>query len=494
MTAKKDSELLLKLLEEKERREKYNRFSYMYPDADNNKYSAAPSGIVYSRNKYQKHLDFFKAGSTYRQRLFCAGNRVGKSFSGLYELVAHATGNYPEWWEGKKFNRPVKIWIGGFTLEMMKTSVMEGLLGPRADAGSGMLPKERIVRTRVAPGVPDATSVVDVSHVSGGTSTITFKTYESGLEGFAGAAVDLIMLDEEPPLKVYLECLMRTATTNGILYVTFTPDRGFSETVLSFFENGAFREGAVNNKYVTVCGWNDIPHLSDETKIELSKTIPPHLREAKTKGVPYLGSGAIYPILEEEVKCRPFQIPDDWQRCFGLDVGWNRTAAVWLAFDPENKVSYIYDEYYRGQAEPAVHASAIKARGYWIPGVIDKASRGRSQVDGVQLIQVYRELGLDLLPSLESKTVDSGLVKTLQLLSNSQLKVFSTCQHWFEEYRIYRRDENGKIIKTNDHLMDATRYVIEHKDFLLKTNPDFEDDTISNFNNYRSGRDPVTGY
>ena len=43
-----------------------------------------------------------------------------------------------------------------------------------------------------------------------------------------------IWLDEAPPMDVYGECLIRTATTNGIIMLTFTPLLGMSEVVLQF--------------------------------------------------------------------------------------------------------------------------------------------------------------------------------------------------------------------------------------------------------------------
>lgn len=491
-----EKEELLSLLQEKHDREKYNRFHYLYPENDNLDFSASPQGKLFNRSLYSKHLEFFKAGKTYRQRLFCAGNRVGKSFSGLYELVAHATGLYPSFWEGKEFHRPVTIWIGGFTLEMMKSSVMEGLLGRRGEYGSGLLPKESLIETRIAPGVPDAVSTVKVQHKSGGISTIHFKSYESGLEGFAGAAVDFIMLDEEPPLKVYTECLMRTATTNGSIIVTFTPDRGFSETVLSFFENGEFHEGAVGSKYVVVCGWEDVPHLSDEFKSEAIKSMLPHEIEAKTRGIPYLGSGAVYPIPEHEIKVRPFEIPIHWPRAYGMDVGWNKTAAIFAAQDPDTKVTYLYSEYYRGMAEPAVHAAAIKTRGAWLEGVIDKASLQKTQSYGDQLFILYQDQGLNIYSSSEySKNKEGGILRLFQMLSEGRLKVFGTCQNWFNEFRIYRRDDKGEIVKKNDHLMDATRYLVDALEDILTVNPEVERRVTQTYEETQtSGRSDIGGY
>lgn len=212
------------------------------------------------------------------------------------------------------------------------------------------------------------------------------------------------------------------------------------------------------SKYTVFAGWDDVPHLSEKTKRELLASTPPHLRDARSKGVPSLGAGAIYPVPEDEIVVDDMPIPDHWPRAFALDVGWNRTAAVWGALDRETDVLYLYSEHYRGQAEPSVHAESVRSRGEWIPGVIDPASRGRSQHDGEQLMYKYTSLGLDLTPAKNS--VEAGIYEVWQRLSSGRLKVFKSLQNWRSEYRIYRRDEKGRIIKENDHLQDATRYLV----------------------------------
>lgn len=212
------------------------------------------------------------------------------------------------------------------------------------------------------------------------------------------------------------------------------------------------------SKYLVMADWDDVPHLDpEETQMMLDAT-PPHLKEARSKGIPSMGSGAIYPVPESEILVDPFDIPDYWPRACGMDVGWNRTAAVWGAKDRNSGISYLYSEYYRGEAEPSVHAAGIRARGDWIPIAIDPASRGRGQSDGRQLFQDYMDLGLDLIEA--DNGVESGLYDVWEMLSSGRLKIFNTLQNWVMEYRLYRRDEKGKIVKANDHLMDATRYLV----------------------------------
>ncbi|EPR36241.1 phage DNA packaging protein GP2 [Alkalidesulfovibrio alkalitolerans DSM 16529] len=211
-------------------------------------------------------------------------------------------------------------------------------------------------------------------------------------------------------------------------------------------------------KYLVTATWDDVPHLSKAQKRELWAQIPPHQRDARAKGVPQLGAGAVYPVPEDEIVVSPFEIPAHWPRAYGLDVGWNRTAAVWGAFDRSGGVLHLYAEHYRGQAEAEVHAAAVKARGEWIPGVIDPAARGRSQIDGTSLLAIYQSLGLDL--SCADNAVEAGIYRVWSLLSTGRIKVFATLSNWLAEYRLYRRDANGRVVKERDHLMDATRYLV----------------------------------
>lgn len=212
------------------------------------------------------------------------------------------------------------------------------------------------------------------------------------------------------------------------------------------------------SRYMIQAGWDDVPHIPEQTKVEMLASIPPFLRDARTKGIPSLGAGAIYPVEMADIEVRPFAIPRHWKKGYALDVGWNRTACIWGAQDPSDGTIYLFAEHYRGKAEPIIHAGAIKARGEWIRGAIDPAARGRQQADGEQLLAQYMAQGLHLVPAING--VETGLFTCWEKLSLGRVKVFSTLQNFKAEYRLYRRDENGKIIKKFDHLMDAFRYLV----------------------------------
>lgn len=321
-----------------------------------------------------------------------------------------------------------------------------------------MIPKEDLLETTPKAGIPEAVETIYVRHVSGGRSNIALKSYDQQVESFYGTGKDLVWLDEEAEHQIYVECLTRTLSTvygepNGIVLFTFTPLWGITDVVRDFME--APPDGS---KIFVSATWDDAPHLSEENKAELYASIPAYQRDARTKGIPQLGSGAIYQISDEDLLVKPFEIPDHWPRAYGMDVGWNRTAAIWAARDNQTGVIYLYSEHYMSKEEPTIHTEAIKARGLWIPGVIDPASRGRSQKDGEQLISCYRQAGLNIETAFNG--VEAGIYTCDQMMHAGKLKVFSSLSNFYSELRVYRRDKDGKVVKERDHLMDAMRYLI----------------------------------
>lgn len=449
---------LIEVLEEKERRRSGRKALSYYP----------ASGPL-SREAYAKHMQFYQAGKTHLERAAIAANRVGKTTMSAYETSLHLTGQYPDWWDGRVFKHPVDWWAASDTSETTRDILQLELMGPIDRLGLGMIPRDCIIgeptRRR---GVADAIDTVRVKHQTGGTSILSFKSYDQGREKFQGTKKHGVSLDEEPDVGVYTECLTRLMATtpgdeDGTMICTFTPLKGMSTVVLMFLneENP--------NRFVLTMGFDDAPHLSEESKAKLLASFPPHERDARSKGIPQLGAGAIYPVAESDIIVPDFPIPEHWPRGYGLDVGWNRTSAGFWALDREGDVLYRYSEHYQGQVEPSVHAQGIRSRGEWLEGVIDPAARGRSQHDGVKLMDTYKDLGLNL--HMAKNAVEAGIYEVWQRMTSGRLKVFQSCRNWQSEFRLYRRDEKGKIVKENDHAMDDTRYFVMSGIDHMKTKP-----------------------
>jgi phage terminase large subunit-like protein len=206
-------------------------------------YSYYPDEGQFRRALYPKHLAFFKAGSTWRQRLFLAANRIGKTDVAAYELTCHLTGLYPPWWQGRRFEKPIECWASGDTSGTARDIIQVALLGPlpniESRQWSGMIPRPLVYDYSRKQGLPSAIHSVWVRHVTGGISSLDIKSYDQKRESFQGTTKDVIWLDEEPPDDIYGECLIRTMTSNGLILVTMTPLMGLTPFLSEWLQRSA---------------------------------------------------------------------------------------------------------------------------------------------------------------------------------------------------------------------------------------------------------------
>lgn len=402
---------------------------------------------------YDKQREFHALGANKRERCLSAGNQLGKTLAGAAETTFHLTGIYPDWWTGKRFNRPILAWCGGVTSESTRDGPQNKLLGTMGHAGSGMIPTSLITEVATARGIKDAVDFLRVRHVSGGDSVLSFKNYAQGRQKWQAASVDVVWEDEEPPEEIHSEALSRTNATGGIVYLTFTPLMGMTRLVFDFWKN------PTPDRALVCMGIADAKHIPAERREQIIASYRPHEREARTNGVPSVGSGLIYPVDINKLLIDPIEIKQHWFRCFGMDFGWHNTAAVFLAHDKDADMVYAYAEYKHGERTTEGHSHALQGLGAnWIKGVCDPAGGQSNQEDGQRFIDKYRKAGLDLTPA--NNSVEEGIDTLLSRMHEGRFKVFNTMTGWQQEFHLYARDEKGMVKKENDHLMDATRYAI----------------------------------
>jgi phage terminase large subunit-like protein len=267
----------------------------------------------YEPYEYQK--EYFKlkdkTGKLARIRALMAGNQIGKTLSNCAEVAYHVTGLYPSWWEGWRFTQPVNWLIGGVTNDATRDILQKELFGEPSDKdslGTGAIQKHLIVSTDRKPGVPNAFDAAIIKHASGGNSKLFFRGYEQGPSKIMGLRLTGALLDEEPPHDFYTQCLARTIATNGIIMLSFTPEQGVTALVHQVMYEPA------DNMGLLVATWDDAPHLTEERKQELLESFPPHEREMRSKGIPMVGTGLIFPVADEDIIVEPFEIPKHWRR------------------------------------------------------------------------------------------------------------------------------------------------------------------------------------
>lgn len=410
---------------------------------------------------YQWQIEVHNASSEYTERLLMAANRVGKTMSAAAEVACHATGRYPKWWRGRKFkDEPTRVWCGSESWTASRDIVQEALLGSLGEEGTGWIPKEYLIdwKKRQA-GVSDVVDTIYVKHVSGGLSVVTLKTYEQERKEWQGKAIHMCWLDEEPSMGIYTEALTRILDKRGVMLLTFTPLKGPSEVVRHFLtpEPGS-------SVFVKNVSWDDAPHLDEKSKNDLKNSYPPHERDTRTSGTPLLGTGSIFPVRDDDLSCAPFEIPSWWPRINGIDFGIDHPAAcAWCAIDRDADTFYVYDCYKKSGETPIYHAAAIKKHGAWIPTAWPQDGIQRDKGSGVALKDQYRRQGVFMLKDYahyrdeRQNSREAGLIEMYEYMRTGKFKVFSTLSDWFEEKRLYHRDE-GKVVDEYDDIMSATRY------------------------------------
>jgi phage terminase large subunit-like protein len=420
---------------------------------------------------YPKQREFHKAGGdpAVRERLLIAGNQLGKTWSAGFETAMHLTGQYPDWWDGAYFPHPIAAWAAGVTGEVTRDSVQRVLCGRINALGTGAIPADAIKDKAMKRGVADAIDTLIIRHggggdVQAGESLVGFKSYDQGREKFQAETLDYVWLDEEPPLDIYTEALTRTNATDGILAMTFTPLKGMSDVVKRYLvEKQA-------GTHVTTMTIHDALHYTPEQRKAIIASYPAHEREARSNGVPTLGSGKIFPVDESTIKCQAFAIPAHWPRIAGIDFGWTHpTAGGWIALDRDTDTAYVYDAYRVKEATPQVHATAFRAKGQWIP-VAWPHDGNNDTAAGQNLATQYRDAGVNMLKDKAThapaagkeegtggNSLEAGLMDMLDRMQTGRLKVFEHLNDVFEEIRMYHR-EDGKVVKLDDDLISAIRY------------------------------------
>ena len=430
--------------------------------------------VVRSRNQlaqyspYPKQREFHAAGAHFRERLLRAGNQLGKTLSASAEVAMHLTGRYPDWWEGKRFNRAVNGLAGSETGELTRRGVQRYLIGRdlEENLGTGMIPYNTIAGISRARGLSDLVDTITVRHVTDGYSTVSLKSYDQGRRRWQADTVDFVWFDEEPPADIYFEGITRTNVSLGPVMVTFTPLMGMSAVVMRFLEE------KFSGTHDTRMGIRDALHYSESQIAEIIASYPAHERQARTEGEPSLGDGAIFPVPDEDIVCDAFAIPDHWPRIVGIDFGWDHpTAGVWIAYDRDNDVIYLTDEHAARQTAVPIHAAAIKGRGEWIPVAWPHDGNNDTAI-GANLASQYRAQGLNMLhehaqfEKLNGSESDSntsvisvwaGIEEMLTRMMTGRFKVCRNLDGWMREKRLYRR-ENGKIVKLEDDRISASRY------------------------------------
>lgn len=422
---------------------------------------------------------FNLATSIHHVCMLMAANQVGKSRTGCLIDAFHLTGDYPEDWEGHKFQGPITAWLLGYSGEKTRDLLQTKLVGRFINNGfeGGYIKPSDIVDWKSMTGTPGAMREVRVRHVSGGISVCQFWSYSQGQHALMGDVVDWFHIDEEPKDKsIYPQVLTRTINGDkgkggrGIL--TFTPENGRTELVVQFMDHPG------DGDYLQRATWNDAPHLSEETKERMLAQYPHWQRDMRSKGEPLLGAGLIFDIDDNKIKIPAFECPDHWYLINGMDFGWDHPQAhVQLWWDKDEDVVYLAHAWKRSKTKPYEAWQQVKSWAKDIPSAWPHDGlQNEKGSAGDEVSESYKQDGWTMLPEHATwpnggNSVELGLVELYRAMDDGKFRVFNHLTDFFAEKMNYHRDENGKIVKVQDDIISAVRYAWMMRRFAIQKKP-----------------------
>jgi phage terminase large subunit-like protein len=445
--------------------------------------------MQYNQLKYFRPFEhqkrFFLTGTQATRRGLIAANRTGKTVATCYELAYHLTGDYPDWWTGKRWDRPISAFAAGESWDQVARVLQEELIGTSDSKllhaiGTGAIPRDRIVIETMRNDGANVMSI-EVRHKSGQLSRLLFGNYTQEVRNMQGFKMDIVVFDEQPPDDMFSELVTRTATLQGQIFCSFTPLKGTTGLV------GKFLAHERGYEFIQV-GWDDLPEYSPwgepfllkETREQMLLDYMPHEREARTQGKPVMGKGAIFPLKSWPTYTTgtfKFSEMPELRRIIALDLGlvndstvislmyWHPyTKEAWLdvqitvtGIDEANPTSYV-----QHLLRPEVFGTPIV-----LPA--DAGTAGRYTMSALSLREFFEGYNLNVYqhPIMNPKDSEGrvtnhkayGINMMRQMLEAGTLHINDRCHKFLTEAQNYYVDEKGRYSDPDDHI-DSARYAV----------------------------------
>ena len=428
--------------------------------------------------EYQRK--FFETGATSARRGMIAANRAGKTIASTYETAYHLTGRYPPNWKGKTWDKPIIAMAAGESWEQVAKTLQSKLLGcddikQGYKLGTGAIPRECLDDKSFRADGANVLSI-EVWHVSGGKSKLYFSNYTQQVRHLQGFELDLVVLDEQPPDETFSELVVRTAARNGQVICSFTPLKGLSGLVRKFWDQ------VEGYSHVRVT-WDDIPYenewgeafFSKSEREQLSRDFMPWERDCRMKGIPLVGKGVVFPILnwptydgsKVDLRGNP-----DLERLISFDLGIKNDPTVISFFfrDALQEIIYLHRQVTIPNGEtPDEYVHYLldrETRDVPIALPHDAGLAGRYTLTEQSVREVFEDsYGLNCIPgAILNPPNDQGKVTNHKAyginimrlgMERSTLMINESCKAFLDEARNYAIDDAGRFSDPDDHIDSA---------------------------------------
>jgi len=449
---------------------------------------AVQEDMRYNQLKYfrpfEHQLRFFKTGQSDRRGILAA-NRIGKTVSTCFETAMHLTGQYPEWWQGKRFNRAITAMVAGEGWTQVALVLQNELLGTpdvklHESMGTGAIPRNCIVMDTMRGDGANCLGI-EIRHASGENSYLLFANYTQEVRQMQGFKLSLAVFDEQPPDDFFSEIVTRTATTQGQVLCSFTPLKGLNGLVSKFWNH---EEGY---DHIRV-SWDDVPEydpwgepfLLQATRDQLERDYLPHERDARRNGVPVMGKGAVFQLRSwptYKTGDYDFRNTRGLQRIIALDLGLvnDKTVISLLYWDPNEREGWLHTQIVVTGVEEANPMNYInhlmRPEVFGTPIVLpaDANTKGRYTMSSQSIRELFEQYELNVHPDAIMNPPDDqgrktnhkayGINVMRQMLELGTLHINENCTHFLREAQNYFVDPQGRFSDPDD-CIDSARYAL----------------------------------
>ena len=419
------------------------------------------------------------------RRGILAANRIGKTVSTCYETAYHLTGRYPDWWTGRRFDKPITAMVAGESWGQVALVLQAELLGSsdvkiKEQLGTGAIPRDCINFETMRGDGANAMGV-EIRHTSGAMSYLLFANYTQEVRQMQGFKLNLAVFDEQPPDDFFSEIVTRTATTQGMVLCSFTPLKGLNGLVSKFWN----REEGYD--FIRVA-WSDVPEydpwgepfLLAETRAQLERDYLPHEREARIAGKPIMGQGAVFQIRSwptYQTGDYKFREMPGLERVIALDLGLvnDRTVISLMYWHPQEREAWLHTQItVKGieEANPTNYINHLmRPEVFGTPIVLppDAGTAGRYTMSALSIRELFEQYGLNVYakpimnpPDGEGRVTNHksfGINVMRQMLESGTLHVNENCQDFLREAQNYYVDPQGRFSDPDDTI-DSARYAL----------------------------------
>lgn len=266
--------------------------------------------------------DYVLGARDYPRRLFQAGNRCGKTFTGGFDVAAAARGTHPCF----PFSPPLSIWVSALDRDF-------GVAQVAWPAIKRWIPPQEIASAAWHRREPESPLTIRLRN----GSQIDFKTVDSGRQKYQGTGLHLVWTDEEHPADIMQEIRARLLDYGGRLNVTCTPllRSAWLQDLTRDPKTLVVRASMLDAAHAGVINLQEVLDYAD--------SLPERQRRVRVLGDFVAMEGAVYPSFSAathvakprdgalwigDKRVCDYPIPAKWPRYAAADFGINHPMAV----------------------------------------------------------------------------------------------------------------------------------------------------------------------